>query len=245
MPWKHFDFGKNYRRHALSPPPPGGGSRNSSRGGGFWAGILRGGGLGSRSAGIFIYWQAQQKNQPLRGGGLNPLIPPWIRHCPHPLRPTEIGAPAYIYWTFIFQLYGILGRKRQQQCRTLGTTTIPAWFASKQVSLGSPELYQLRNLSPSLRHSLFEESPFVWDGRLVSDRRPPPTCSSVGATAGGRRSIPPYTQLWWQPKKIKCFLPFYSLGVKGQTHLPPQLYNWQRRHWIDTLIVAVLLQKKV
>ena len=49
------------------PPPPTcapmiktiidyrGGSRNSSTGG-FWAGILRGGGgLGSRSAGIFIY----------------------------------------------------------------------------------------------------------------------------------------------------------------------------------------------
>ena len=39
--------------------PVRGGSRNSSTGGGgggFWAGILRGGGgLGSRSAGIFIY----------------------------------------------------------------------------------------------------------------------------------------------------------------------------------------------
>ena len=53
------------------------GSRNSSRGGGgYWAGILRGG-LGSRSAGIFIYWQAKKnKKKPLKGGGVNPLRPP-------------------------------------------------------------------------------------------------------------------------------------------------------------------------
>ena len=60
-----------------------GGSRNSSSGGGgFWAGILQGG-LGSRSARIFIYWQAKKK----LGGGGNPP-PPRIRH-----------------WVFSWQIY--------------------------------------------------------------------------------------------------------------------------------------------
>ena len=50
-----------------------GGSRNSLRGG---ARILRrgGGGLGSRSVGIFIYWQAKKTN--LWRGGVKPPTPP-------------------------------------------------------------------------------------------------------------------------------------------------------------------------
>ena len=46
-------------------------------GGGVWARIVRrgGGGLGSRSVGIFIYWQAkkQTKNNLWRGGGVKPF----------------------------------------------------------------------------------------------------------------------------------------------------------------------------
>ena len=57
--------------------PDRGGSRNSltgggggGGGGGFWARILRRGGLGSRSVGIFIYWQANNNKKPLKPGGV-------------------------------------------------------------------------------------------------------------------------------------------------------------------------------
>ena len=58
-----------------------GGSMNSlsvcvcGGGGGFWARILRGGGgLGSRSVGIFIYWQAKKNGATAWGA---PFTPPW------------------------------------------------------------------------------------------------------------------------------------------------------------------------
>ena len=46
-------------------------------GGEFWAGILQGGGLGSKSARIF-----KSSYLKISEGVLNPLpLPPWIRYC--------------------------------------------------------------------------------------------------------------------------------------------------------------------
>ena len=66
-----------------------GGSRNSLRGGGFWARILRRWGLGSRSLGIFIYWQAKKKKKTSEGGGGGGFKPPppWIRYWDEISRP--------------------------------------------------------------------------------------------------------------------------------------------------------------
>ena len=64
-----------------------GGSRNSLRGGGVLGQNSSkggGGGLGSRSVGIFIYWQAKKKKKKNSEGGVkppNPHSPLWIRYC--------------------------------------------------------------------------------------------------------------------------------------------------------------------
>ena len=53
-----------------------GGSRNSLRGGGVLSQNSSRGGLGSRSVGIFIYWQAKKTQKTSEGGGGKPPNPP-------------------------------------------------------------------------------------------------------------------------------------------------------------------------
>ena len=54
-----------------------GGSRNSLRGGGVLGqNYSKGGGLGSRSVGIFIYWHAKKNKKTLKGGFKPPKPPP-------------------------------------------------------------------------------------------------------------------------------------------------------------------------
>ena len=59
-----------------------GGSRNSLKGGGgSGPEFFEGGGLGSRSVGIFIYWQAKKTKKPLKGFKPHKPPPPlWIRY---------------------------------------------------------------------------------------------------------------------------------------------------------------------
>ena len=57
----------------------------------------RGGGLGSRSAGIFIYWQAKKTKNLWGGGGVNPYPPPWIRYCAYSIMSIAWILPHFCY----------------------------------------------------------------------------------------------------------------------------------------------------